>query len=206
MSLYSEQVVPRVLSRIMDDKHMREARARVCAGLTGTVLEVGFGTGLNLPFLPPAVTQLIAVEPSPVAVELAGRRIRDSSTPVEILSLDEQLRLEAGSVDSALMTWTLCSVDDPVFRLREIYRVLRPGGELHFVEHGLSTDPRVNRWQHRLTPLHRRLVDNCHLDRGMISLLKRGGFHIQRRDWEFYYAKGKRKTVGATYEGVATAT
>ena len=204
MGFYSERVFPRVINRLMDSKQTREIRARVCAGLTGEVLEIGFGTGLNLPHMPAAVTRLWAVDPMATGRVLAGDRLSASHVDVEFVGLDGQsIPLEDESVDAALSTWTLCSIPDPVAAVREIRRVLRPGGRLHFVEHGKSPDPRVLAWQPRLNPIQRRLACGCTLDSDIPAIITGGGLCVDRIDT--YYSKGEPKTQGWTFEGHARA-
>ncbi len=160
MAFYRDRVFPRILDAALDNAETRKIRARVCAGLTGEVVEIGFGSGLNLPWLPESVSRLHAVEPSAGGVRLAAGRMQASRVPVVLAGLDGQaLPLADGSVDSALSTWTLCSIPDPVRALREVGRVLRPGGRLHFVEHGAAPDNRVRRWQDRLDPLGEGLAE-----------------------------------------------
>ena len=137
----------------------------MCAGLTGEVVEIGSGSGLNAPYYPPGVRRVLAVEPSDVGWGLAARRVAAARVPVQRVGLDGQaLPLADASVDSALSTWTLCTVPDPGRALRErLRRVLRPGGRLVFVEHGLSPDAGVARWQRRLDPVQRRPAGGCRL-------------------------------------------
>ena len=202
MGFYSERVFPRLLNRMMDTEQTREIRARVCSGLTGDVLEIGFGTGLNLPHLPPAITTLWAVDPMENGRILAADRLSASRVDVAFVGLDGQsIPLEDESMDSALSTWTLCSIPDPVAAVREIRRVLRPDGRLYFVEHGRSPDPRVLAWQHRLNPIQRRVACGCTLDSDIPAIIERGGLSIDHLD--NYYAKGEPKTQGWTFEGSA---
>jgi ubiquinone/menaquinone biosynthesis C-methylase UbiE len=172
--------------------------------LYGDVLEIGFGTGHNLPFLPDTVNRLLAVDPMMKGRELASERLAASPVPVEFVGLDgEQLPLPDASVDCVLSTWTLCSVNDPVAAVREIERVLRPGGALHFVEHGLSPDDGVRRWQHRCNSLQRRISCGCNLDRDIAGTITAGGMTIDTID--NYYLPGDPKVLGWTSEGRALA-
>ena len=202
MGVYREHVFPRVLNVVMNNKQTREIRTRVCAGLHGEVVEIGFGTGHNLPFLPPAVTRLRVVEPSGLGVRLAQDRIAAVAVPVEVAGLDGQhLPFEDGSADAVLCTWSLCTIPDPVLAVREARRVLRPGGTFHFVEHGRAPDASVLRWQQRLEPLQNRIACGCHLSRDIPSILEVGGMRVERMDC--YYGKGEPRVVGSLYEGVA---
>jgi ubiquinone/menaquinone biosynthesis C-methylase UbiE len=204
MGLYRDRVFPRILDVVMNTGENRRIRARVCQGLAGEVVEVGFGTGHNLPFLPPEVTRLRAVDPLARGRALAAARVAAATCEVEFVGLDgQQLALPDGSADAVLLTWTLCSIQDPVSAVREMRRVLRPGGRVHFVEHGRSPDEGVRRWQHRCNPLQRRVACGCNLDREIPALLAQGGLAVE--GLETYYAKGHPKLLGWTFEGRAVA-
>jgi SAM-dependent methyltransferase len=201
---YERRVFPRILDVVMNTKQTRSIRARVCAPLRGDVLEIGFGTGHNLPFIPPAVTKLYAVDPLARGPELARERIEAAPFDVELVGLDgQQLPLPDASVDAALSTWTLCSIDDPVTAIREIARVLRPGGVLHFVEHGLSPDDRVRTWQNRCNPLQRKIACGCNMNRDLPASITAAGMTLLALDT--YYSKGDPKVLGWTFEGRASA-
>ena len=183
MGFYEDQVLPRAVDVVCGTGAISRLRAEVAAGLSGEVLEIGFGSGLNLPHLPPTVTRLLAVDPHVVGQRLAAPRMAESSVDVDVVGLDGQhLPLADASVDAALCTFTLCTIPDAHLALEEVRRVLRPGGALHLLEHGLSPDPRVARWQHRLTPLQRRVSGGCHLDRPIDRLLAEGGFELDSLD------------------------
>jgi ubiquinone/menaquinone biosynthesis C-methylase UbiE len=203
MGFYGDHVLPRVINVVMNTKQTREIRARVCAGLQGEVVEIGFGTGHNLPFLPPAVTSLKAVEPAGLGVRLAGDRIATSTVPVEVVGLDGQrLPLPDASADAVLCTWSLCTIPDPVAAVREMRRVLRPGAHLHFVEHGRAPDEGVRRWQDRLNGIQQRMAGGCNLNRDIPATLEAGGLTVTELDT--YYGKGEPKPYGYLYEGRAT--
>lgn len=200
---YERRVLPKVLDVIMDTKETRRIRTEVCAPLEGEVLEIGFGTGHNLPFLPPAVTRVLAVDPMERGQVLAAERIATATAEVQLVGLDGQaLPLDDASIATVLCTWTLCSVPDPTAAVQEIVRVLEPGGTLHFVEHGLSPDPGVSRWQRRLTGLQQRIAGGCSLDRDIVALLEAGGLRIT--ELATFYAKGDPKLLGWTTQGRAT--
>ena len=204
MGCYTDHVLPRVMDVVMRAGEYTTIRARVTAGLSDDVLEVGFGSGLNVAHYPPAVTRVLAVDPATVGRKLAARRVAALSVPIEYVGLDGQsLPLPAASVDHALTTWTLCTIPDVERALREINRVLRPGGTLHFVEHGRSPEVNVARRQDRLTPLQRRVAGGCHLNRPIDTLITGSGLEMTRLDT--YYLGGP-KPFGYSYEGVATKT
>lgn len=194
--------MPRLVNVFCNTAETREIRARVCAELAGEVVELGFGSGLNAPYYPQAVTRVLAVEPADLAWQLAAERVAAGPVPVERVGLDGQaLPLADDSVDAALSTWTLCTIPDATAALAEVKRVLRPAGRLHFVEHGLSPEPGVARWQHRLDPVQKRVAGGCHLSRPIAAMLEGAGFRVERM--RHAYEKGAPKPFGYLYEGVA---
>ena len=202
MGVYGEQILPRVINVVMNTRQTRIIRERVCAGLAGDVVEIGFGTGHNLPYLPPAVRSLRAVEPAGLGVRLAQERIAAAGVPVQVVGLDGQdLPIDDASADAVLCTWSLCTIPDPVAAVREMRRVLRPGGSLHFVEHGRAPDEAVRRWQDRLNGMQQRMAGGCNLNRDIPAILQSGGMRVT--DLETYYGKGEPRAYGYLYEGRA---
>lgn len=204
MGLYAERVLPRIINVACGMKWANPLRSRVCEGLHGHVLEIGFGSGRNIPFYPDSVTGVAAIEPADLGWKLASKRLADSTIPVERSGIDGQsVPLPDDSCDTALSTWTLCTIPDAVAALHEVRRVLKPGGTLHFVEHGLAPDEKVRRWQHRLEPIQKRLFGGCHLTRPIADLLTSAGFTITAID--VFYEKGAPKFLAAYSLGVAVA-
>lgn len=204
MGVYAEQVLPRVINVACAMGQAKELRARVCAGLHGEVVEIGFGSGLNVPHYPAAVTAVHAIEPAALGWKLAAKRLAASSTRVERSGLDGQaLPLADDSCDTALSTWTLCTIPAVDVALAELRRVLQPGGTLHFVEHGLAPEEAVQRRQHRFEPVQKRVAGGCHLTRPIDRLLTDAGFEIVELDR--FYEKGAPRILGADYLGVAAS-
>ena len=204
MGVYGEQVLPRIVNCACGLKAVAPLRRRVCEGLEGEVVEIGFGSGLNVPFYPAAVTRVAAIEPADVGWKLAEKRLTATSVPVQRSGLDgESLPFEDDSFDAALSTWTMCTIPDVAAALSELRRVLRPGGTLHFLEHGLAPDERVRRWQHRLEPMQKRIFGGCHLTRPVVDLLTVAGFTIA--DLDVFYEEGSPKFMGADSLGAAVS-
>jgi ubiquinone/menaquinone biosynthesis C-methylase UbiE len=204
MGFYTDQILPRVVNRVMDDQEFVPHRKACLANLAGVVLEIGFGSGLNLPFYPSGVRQLYALDPATVGRRLAAERLADSPFPVEFVGLyGEAIPLHDASVDAVVSTWTLCSIRDPAKALGEMRRVLRPGGRLHFVEHGRSPEAKVARWQDRLTPIQKLVAGGCHLNRKIDALVLEAGFEMEQL--ENVYMKGP-KIATYLYKGVAVNT
>ena len=202
MGIYGDHVLPRLINVGCNTKVSREQRARVCEGLSGEVVEIGFGSGLNVPHYPGEVRRVAAVDPADIGWKLASKRIAETATPIERSGLDGQsLPFADDSFDAALSTWTMCTIPDIDAALRELRRVLKPGGTLHFVEHGLAPDEEVRRWQNRLNPVQNRLFGGCNLNRPTVDLLRGAGFEIDHVD--VYYEKGSPKFLSAQTLGVA---
>jgi ubiquinone/menaquinone biosynthesis C-methylase UbiE len=201
MGVYEQQILPRVIDLMLGGRHMDGVREPALVGLHGEVLELGFGSGPNVPLYPAEVTKVYAVDPAVVGRRLAAKRVAASPVPIEYVGLDgEDLPLEDESVDCVLSTWTLCTIPDVDRALREVRRVLRPGGGLFFLEHGLSQDPAIARRQHRFTPVQKKIAGGCHLDRDIDALVRASGLQVERLSR--FAIKGP-KTASAMYCGVA---
>lgn len=186
MSLWSDHVVPRIADRALSAPEITVLRESACAGLSGRVLEIGFGSGLNVAHYPSTVTSVAAVEPSDVGWRMSAPRRSSSDARVERAGLDGQ-RLDAAdaSYDAVLCTFTLCTIPDASTALTEVRRVLRPGGTFHFLEHGLSPDRGVARWQRRLDPVQRRVAGGCHLSRDVAGLVSGAGLVVESLDQRY---------------------
>lgn len=189
MGFYNEQVLPRLVDLTCGSKAMERWRQRAVEDLSGTIVEIGSGSGTNLPVLPDAVEVVYAVEPSEVARRRATRRELRPGLSVQHVGLDgESIPLDDDSCDGALSTFVLCTIPQPEIALAELRRVLRPGGRFHFLEHGRAPDPEVLRWQERLEPTQRRIAGGCHLTRDVRWMVTEAGFRID--SVESRYAQG----------------
>ena len=203
MGLYSRYVFPWVIDRVMTRRPLAEQRPIVLSAAAGDVLEVGFGTGLNLPHYPPAVRSLSVLEPNAGMDRRARCRVAAAPFPVRRVDLVDGRDIAAADAtfDTVVSTWTMCTIPDPAHALREIGRVLRPGGRFLVVEHGLSTDPKVARWQHRLNPINRWVGDGCNLNRDVAALLAESPLSVERM--ECFYLPDTPKVGGYTFRGRA---
>ncbi len=180
MGWYEDRVLPRIIEVTCGNKGMDRYRRRTVEGLSGTVVEIGFGSGFNAPLYPPEVTTVLAVEPSALARERSLPRCDASTAQVEFVGIDGQrIPIDDASCDGALATFTLCTIPDVSAALAEVHRVLRPGGRFHFLEHGRAPDESVRRWQRRLEPVQHRLGGGCHLTRDAESMVSDAGFAVE---------------------------
>ncbi|MFC9433850.1 class I SAM-dependent methyltransferase [Nocardia sp. NPDC057030] len=204
MGFYGDRIVPRIVDVACGMRFNEPLRERVCSGVRGRVVEIGFGSGLNVPFYPETVDSVSAVEPADLGWRLAGERVAASKVPVERAGLDGQsLPFADNTFDSAISTWTLCTIPDVTTALAEVRRVLAPGGTLHFVEHGLAPDRKVQVWQNRLNPIQKTLCGGCHLNRDIRALLTTSGFEIQ--DIDVFYAEDAPRFLAAQSLGIAVS-
>lgn len=203
MSFYDDHVLPHVINLAMRNRALLPYRRRVISGARGRVLEIGIGPGLNLPFYPSDVTEIVGLEPAPRLVAMARRAASRSQMPTTLIEGNaEAIPLDDRSIDTVVITWTLCSIPDAVTALGEMRRVLKTSGQLLFVEHGQAPEQRVREWQDRLTPVWKCIGGGCHLNRPIRSLIEGAGFGIVRL--ETGYMQGPRP-MSFIYEGRATA-
>ena len=202
MTFYERRILPHIINLAMNTKALKEERTRCLQDVKGVVLEIGFGTGLNLPHYPPTVTKIVGVDPSETSAKLARKRIAASPVPIETIGLSaEKLPVPDGSFDSIVSTFTLCTIPDVSSALLEVRRALAPDGRFYFVEHGLAQEPHVERWQHRLNPINQRVLGGCNLNRPIATLIEQAGFEIERLDKS--YMKDAPKFAGFVYRGLA---
>jgi ubiquinone/menaquinone biosynthesis C-methylase UbiE len=205
MGVYQDRVVPYLVNLAMSNRELVPYRRRVLAGAEGRVLEIGIGSGLNLPFYGSQVRELFGLDPSPRLLAMARRADSRVALPVALIEGSaEAIPLETGSFDTVVTTWTLCSIPAVDQALKEMRRVLKPDGRLLFVEHGLALEPSVCRWQNRLTPLWKRLAGGCHLNRPIRALVERAGFSLMQI--EMGYAPRGPKPIVFMYEGSACSS
>jgi ubiquinone/menaquinone biosynthesis C-methylase UbiE len=201
MGFYQNQILPLLIDLSMRQRNLAAYRNRVVAAAEGRVLEIGIGSGLNVPFYTQKAELVIGLDPSPKLLSMARRAGRPASGPIEFIEGSaEAIPLEDRSIDTVVTTWTLCSIPDAPCSLREMCRVLKPGGRLLFVEHGRSPDPNVRWWQDRLTPAWKRIGGGCHLNRAIGMLIEGAGFQFDRI--ETGYMRGPRPMT-FMYEGSA---
>jgi ubiquinone/menaquinone biosynthesis C-methylase UbiE len=201
MNLYDRYMLPPILDFVMRQDQLQEYRQAVITAASGRVLEIGVGSGLNFSFYGKEADTVIGLDPSPRSLAMARRRAAAAGVrAIFVQASATAIPLADNAVDTIVMTWTLCSIPDPLTALREMRRVLKPGGMLLFVEHGLSPELGVERWQHWLTPIWRRIAGGCHLDRKMDNLVRDAGFELS--EIRTKYARGPRAFT-YMYEGRA---
>jgi SAM-dependent methyltransferase len=203
MGLYSRYIFPRLLERSMARAACDEQRREVVGQARGRVLEIGFGTGLNLPFYSEQVERVVTVEPNAGMRRWSAPRVAAARVPVQqhVLDASGRLPFEEGSFDTVVSTWTMCSIRDAGAALAEAHRVLKRGGRFLFVEHGLSAEESVARWQRRLTPVFKLVGDGCHLDRDIEAIVRASPMRVEVV--EKFYLVDTPKVGGYTYRGVA---
>lgn len=199
--MYRERILPHIVDRACGTPELQAWRNQVAAGLFGEVVEIGFGSGLNVEAYPDEVEIVFAVEPADVARRLAEPRIAAGRVRVEHVGFDgQQIPLDDDSCDGALSTFTLCTIPDVPAALAELRRVVRPGGRFHFLEHGLAPDAGIATWQRRIEPIQKRLADGCHLTRDPAELVTAAGFELEQVSSR--YGRGPKPWAWFT-EGVA---
>jgi len=201
MGIYNDWILPRMMNAMMGMKHVIEERKNCLEGVTGNVLEVGFGSGHNLPYYPRCVKRVVAVDPSTESAKLARKRIDAASFPVEYVALaGEEIAAPDATFDSVVSTFTLCTIPDPLAALRQMRRVLKPDGKFFMVEHGRSHEPKIQRWQDRMNGMQQTLFGGCNMNRDIERLVREAGFEFERIDK--YYAEGP-KMLACMTRGIA---
>jgi len=205
MKIYDDYVLPALLDCLCGVSDIAEQRQQAVPAASGTVLEIGMGTGLNLPYYDERrVDKVIGLDPSVASFRKALERSASRPFPVEYLGLSgEDIPLPEDSMDSIVLTYTLCSIAEPAKALSEMRRVLKPGGKLIFCEHGKSSGERVYRWQQRVTPVWKRLVGGCHLDRDIPGLIGNAGFRVLEMESGYINESVLQRLAAFQYRGVA---
>jgi ubiquinone/menaquinone biosynthesis C-methylase UbiE len=203
MGFYSNVIIPFFYDYSMDSKKINEGRKSILGRITEEeILEIGFGTGINLKFYPQNVKKIIGIDANNGMLEQAKKKITNGRFEIDLIGQSsESLPFPDNSINAVLSTYTLCSIKEINVALKEIYRVLKPSGKYYFLEHGLADNPRTQKWQHRLNPLQNIWSNGCNLNRDMKSLIEHAGFNIT--EIKNYYMKRDPKIVGYMYEGIA---
>ena len=201
MGLYSNLIFPYCIDFTMSGSDLSEYRQQLLADVSGDILEIGFGTGLNLPYYPDKVNKITTIDPNPGMRKRARSRIETSGITVDYKVLNgESIPMADASFDSVVCTWTLCSIREVDKAIAEVYRLLKPNGKFFFIEHGLSRDDNIRVWQNRLTPIQKIIADGCHLNREINAIVKRQFVNVTV---EQFYAPKLPKIMGYMYKGVA---
>lgn len=201
MAFYRDKILPRIIDKACGSRGVGKWRTRALEGISGVVVEPGFGSGSNLEYYPGEVSKVWAVDPALLGRDLAADRIAASEVEVEFVGLDGQnLPLDDNSCDAGVLTFTLCTIPDPAAALAELRRVIKPGGTLHFAEHGIAPEPNIQRWQRWLEPSQKRMFDGCHVTRDHPELIKQAGFEM---DWVDAGYADKLKPLSYFYVGRA---
>ena len=203
MPLYSKYLLPRLIDLAMRNKDASRLRAECVPSARGDVLEIGIGSGLNLPFYSSQVRRVYGIDPSVELQRMAAKKAADLPFEVTFFgqSAEERFPIPDSSIDTIVMTWSLCSIPDPVAALQQMKRVLKPNGSMIFVEHGRSPDPGVMKWQNRITPVWKHIAGGCHLNRKIDDLIRAAGFRTTEQ--RNFYLPGPRPMT-YIYQGIAT--
>jgi ubiquinone/menaquinone biosynthesis C-methylase UbiE len=202
MGFYSNVIIPFFYDYSMDSKKINEGRKSILSKITEEeILEIGFGTGINLKFYPPNIKKIIGVDANGGMLQQAHKKINEKIEIELIHQSSESLPFPDNSISAVASTYTLCSIKEINAALKEIYRVLKPGGKYYFLEHGLADNPKTQKWQQRLNRVQNIWADGCNLNRDMKSLITNAGLKII--DLKNYYMKRDPKIVGYMYEGIA---
>ncbi len=203
MSFYNDRILPHVINLAMRNRELTPYRERLISHARGRVLEIGIGSGLNLPLYEEGVEEILGLDPAARLISMAQHAANHCKIPVTLITGSAQaIPIDRSSIDTVVTTWTLCSIPDAAAALQDMRRVLKPGGQLLFVEHGLAPEPAVCKWQNRLTPLWKKIGGGCHLNRPIRALIEDAGFTMNRLDTG--YARGP-KPLAYFYEGCAAA-
>ena len=202
MGFYSQNILPYLLDWSLSDPNLGLHRQEILAGVKEEVLEIGFGTGLNLPYYPNHIKTIVTVDVNPEINKLAQKRIQSSDITVDCKVLNgESLPMADNTFDSVVSSFTLCSIADVEQALAEIYRVMKPGGKFFFVEHGLSNEPKIQIWQNRLTPIQKAIAGGCHLNRNIRQIVENQFDTVRLKE---LYADNSPKIMAYLYKGIAT--
>ena len=201
MGLYSNLVIPYCIDLAMSGETLKQYRQQLLEDVSGEILEIGFGTGLNLPHYPDSVQKITTIDPNPGMKKVARSRIAASGIDVDNRVLNgESLPMADASFDSVVCTWTLCSIPQANQAVSEVYRLLKPGGKFFFIEHGISQDRAIQIWQNRLTPIQKIIADGCHLNRNIQDIVQQKFNNVTVKQ---FYAPKLPKVIGYMYQGIA---